>query len=126
VTPPLVDSDVVIDLLRKRDEAVACVRQEVLRGPVYGSVLTRAEVLAGMLPGEETATEEHLEIIRWLPVDSRIADRAGEFSRRHRAAHSGIDLTDYVIAATADVAGLRLLTRNVKHYPMFRRLRPAY
>ena len=126
MTPALVDSNVVIDVLRNAPEAVECVRREVQRGRLYGSVLTRAEVLAGMLPGEEEATMGSLEVFNWLPVDVHVADRAGEFSRRHRQAHPGIELTDYVIAATADIAGLRLLTRNVKHFPMFRRLRPAY
>ena len=122
----LVDSNVLIDVLRGDPDARDCVASELRHAELYGSVVTRAEILAGMLPGEETQIGAQLMLIRWLNVDETVADRAAEFSRRHRKKHPGIDLADYLIAATADLAGLRVLTRNVKHFPMFPRLKPAY
>ena len=124
--PALVDTNVVIDVLRGNEAARSCLAGE-LRGPgLFGSTVTQAEVLAGMRRGEESRTLDQLDVVRWLAVDQLIADRAGELARAHRNRHPGIELSDYLIAATADLLGLRLLTCNVKHFPMFKRIRPAY
>lgn len=124
--PALLDTNVLIDVLRGEAAARDRLATELRRSRLYGSVLSRTEILAGMRPGEEDRTNAELQSIRWLGVDQRIADRAGELARLHRRAAPGIELTDYVIAATADSLDLRLLTRNVRHFPMFKRLRPAY
>jgi predicted nucleic acid-binding protein len=47
-------------------------------------------------------------------------------SRGDRRSRRGIGLGDYLVAATADVRGLDLATLNVKHFPMFKGLRPAF
>jgi hypothetical protein len=39
---------------------------------------------------------------------------AGALARRHRAAYSGIDDVDYLVAASAIVADAGLLTTNVR------------
>ncbi|MGH2357708.1 MAG: hypothetical protein ACRDGJ_06795 [Candidatus Limnocylindria bacterium] len=54
------------------------------------------------------------------------ARRAGEHLRRYRRSHGGIDLVDYVVAATAEARDARLMTLNVTHFPMFAGLRPAF
>lgn len=46
--------------------------------------------------------------------------------RAHRRSHPGIDLVDYVIAATAEIHGAELLTLNIKHFPMVHGLKPAF
>ncbi len=61
-----------------------------------------------------------------LPVSDGIARRAGELLRTYRRSHGGIDLVDYVIAATSQAYDAPLMTLNVEHFPMFERLRPAY
>ena len=60
------------------------------------------------------------------PVTDVIAKRAGEQLRAYRRSHPGIDVVDYVIAATADVLGADLVTLNVKHFPMFEGLEAAF
>ena len=55
-----------------------------------------------------------------------VARRAGEYMRSHRRSNVGIGLGDYLIAATADANGHELATLNVKHFPMFRSLRPPF
>lgn len=47
-----------------------------------------------------------------------VAERAAELLRRCKASH-GMDTVDAVIAATAQVHGLELVTLNLKHFPMF-------
>jgi predicted nucleic acid-binding protein len=45
---------------------------------------------------------------------------------RHCRGSHDVQLGDALLAATADHHGLELATLNVKHFPMFRRLKPAY
>jgi predicted nucleic acid-binding protein len=45
---------------------------------------------------------------------------------RHFHRSYGIDIPDAIIAATAEHHGLELATLNLKHFPMFPRLKPAY
>jgi predicted nucleic acid-binding protein len=55
-----------------------------------------------------------------------VADRAGVLARQYRSSHVGIDTTDYLIAAAAKSIDADLVTLNVKHFPMFPALEPAY
>ncbi len=45
--------------------------------------------------------------------------------RRHRASHR-TELADAVIVGTAEHHELELATRNMKQFPMFKRLKAAY
>jgi predicted nucleic acid-binding protein len=65
-------------------------------------------------------------VIRLLPVTDAVARRAGEHLRRFRSSHSGIDLVDYVVAATAELHDATLATLDVRHFPMFRGLRAPW
>jgi hypothetical protein len=60
-----------------------------------------------------------------LPIEEEIAERAGALMRQFHKSH-GIDIPDAIIAATADHHGLKLATLNVKHFPMFPKLKRAY
>lgn len=112
----LLDSSVLIDYLRGHPEAQAAVDRAT--EPV-ASEISRYEVLAGVKQGEETLTEDVLGLPAWIDVDEAIARRAAELARHYRASFSGIEDTDYLIAATALDLEARLLTANVKHFPMF-------
>lgn len=55
-----------------------------------------------------------------------MAEAAGSLGRTWSASHSGIDGADLAIAATAILIVARLLTLNVRHFPMFAALRRPY
>jgi predicted nucleic acid-binding protein len=95
----LVDTDVCIDHLEG-------VRRLPRRGRPGYSVITRAELLAGR-PEHEPAVRRLLAGMDELVVDRRVADRAGEIRRL------GVRMPDALIAATALVHQLTLVTRNV-------------
>lgn len=61
-----------------------------------------------------------------MPVTEDVTRRAAAFARQYRSSHSGIDAVDYLIAATAELLDGSLLTRNVRHFPMFPGLQPPY
>ena len=81
------------------------------------SVLSRTEVLIGLRGGEEGMTLRLLSRYVPLDVDARAADLAAEFGRRHRATH-GRKMFDLLLAATAVVHRLRLVTLNPRDFPM--------
>ncbi|MFV0253418.1 MAG: type II toxin-antitoxin system VapC family toxin [Beutenbergiaceae bacterium] len=122
----LVDTSVLIDVLRGEASAAAVLRDARTAGPLHASEVTRLEVLAGMRAAEEPATRSLLAILDWHPLDSRVAAFAGELGRRWLPSNRGIDSTDLAIAATAVLLNAPLLTRNVKHFPMFAGLSAPY
>jgi predicted nucleic acid-binding protein len=79
-----------------------------------------------MRSGERRDVGRLFDGLLLLPVTDAIARRAGQQLRRFRSSHSGIDLADYLIAATAEEEGASLVTLNVKHFPMFNGLRPPW
>lgn len=116
----LIDSDVLIAHLRGHEPAKTWLRHErQTSGPMAVSVVTVVEVGGGMRSPERREVTRLLASLHIIAVTERIAWRAAELMRRHRRAHSGIGLGDYLVAATADVEGLDLATLNVRHYPMF-------
>lgn len=123
----LVDTSVLIDHLRGVSLARALLEVEIEgEEPVFGSVLTKVEVLAGMRPGEEPSTRELVDLLIWIEVSEGIAEAAGALARRYLRTHPGVDLVDHVIAATRDELGVPLWTTNVRHFPMVEGLRRPY
>lgn len=90
------------------------------------SVVSVAEITGGMRSNERSDVLGLLGSMHVEAASGVVGRRAGELMRRHRRSHSGIGLGDYLIAATADLAGLELATLNVRHYPMFKGLRPPF
>lgn len=120
----MVDTTVLIDVLRGREEAVALL-QRLPERPLASEV-TRIEVLRGMRAPERGATRRLLSTLDWVPIDAAVADRAGRLGRRWRRSHPGLALADLVIAATAEERSASLLTSNVRHYPMMPGLTAPY
>ncbi|MBA2765368.1 MAG: type II toxin-antitoxin system VapC family toxin [Solirubrobacterales bacterium] len=122
----LVDTSVLIDYLRGHPGAAEVLEGERARAPLHASEITRLEVLAGMRPAEEEGTRSLLSTLVWHPVDAGVAEEAGALGRQWLPSHHTIDGADLAIAATAIRSGSRLLTRNVRHFPMFGELRSPY
>ncbi|MEX2212219.1 MAG: type II toxin-antitoxin system VapC family toxin [Gaiellaceae bacterium] len=121
------DTSVLVDYLRGDAGARAAFEHARSAGePLVGSVLTCVEVLAGARRPEERSTRALLDELEWIPVDVELADAAGSLARRFGRTHPGIDVTDYVIAATVDHLDATLWTRNLRHFPMFPRLAAPY
>lgn len=116
----LADTSVLVEYLRGSQPARLLIREAAVRGEVvYGSVLTRIELLIGVRSGEEKATGSLIAALEWLPVDERIAEDADQLARQYARNHSGIDAVDYCIASTARLRDLEPWTLNVRHFPMF-------
>lgn len=122
----LVDTDVLVWALRGSEPARDWLRASRQKTSLAISVVTVAELTGGMRSTERDRVWSLLAALRAEPVTEVIARRAGEFRREWRASHAAIGTADYLIAATADVQGARLATLNVKHFPMFKGLRPPF
>jgi predicted nucleic acid-binding protein len=122
----LVDTSILIDYLRGDADAGKLLERERAAGELHASEITRLEILAGMRPAEEDATRALLSTLVWHPLDVEIAEEAGSLGRRWLPSHHTIDSADLAIAATAIRTGTELLTRNVRHFPMFGDLQAPY
>lgn len=122
----LVDTSVLIDFLRGSHEARDLLENERNMGPLHASEITRLETLAGMRTSGEARTRLLLSTLVWHPVDTAVAEQAGTLGRQWLPSHNNIDGADLAIAATVVLIGSRLLTRNVKHFPMFADLQSPY
>jgi len=122
----LVDTSVLIDYLRGHQGTADLLEQERAAAPLHASEMTRLEILAGMRTAEEDATRSLLSTLVWHPVDAEVAEEAGSLGRSWLPSHHTIDSADLAIAATAIRIGAQLLTRNVRHFPMFAALEEPY
>lgn len=121
----LFDSTILIAHLRGDARATDLLLDAAGEGAL-ASVVSRAEIEGGMSSGERLDVSRLFDGLRLLPVTDAVARRAGRHLRRFRRTHPGIDLADYLIAATAEEEGAELVTLNVKHFPMLKGLRPPW
>lgn len=99
----LVDTDVLIDHLRGK-------RRLRGQGERLGvSVVSRCELFAGR--DEPAVLRRLLRAMVELPIDSTIAELAGVIRRE-----TGIATPDALIAATALLHRIPLMTRNRRHF----------
>lgn len=123
----LIDTTVAVDHLRGVPAAVDLLTALTDGGTdLVASELVRFELLAGIRNKELTSFEEFCSALHWAPVTEDVCCVAGQLARRHRRSHSGISAVGYLIAATAIVIDADLLTTNVRHFPMFTKLRAPY
>lgn len=123
MTPVLVDTDVLIDFLRGYPPAVRWM--EDLESAPMVSVISLAELRAGMRRGEEGPLERLFDAMVVVDVDAEAARCAGDFRREFGPGH-GTGLADALIAAAAITTDARLVTLNVRHYPMIEGLELPY
>jgi len=119
VTAWVLDTSVLIDHTRGVSAARDALIHAAQDGDLHSSEMVRVELLVLIRESELAAIASLLDVIVWHPVDRRVAERAGELGRRWLPSHNGIDPADLVIAATAQLIGAEVLTKNVKHFPMF-------
>lgn len=122
----VVDTTILADYLRGITGAAELLERERSAGVLHASEIARLEVLAGMRPAGEGRTRSLLSTLRWHPVDAEVAEEAGRLGRTWLPSHQSIDGADLAIAATTVLLGARLLTLNVRHFPMFADLSRPY
>lgn len=124
----LLDTNVVSEWIKPRpNSGVVSWLAAVEEDQTYLSVVTITELRYGierMTAGARRSRLDdwlHQELLnrfdgRVLPVDLAIADECGRLLARSQAGGRSIEARDAFIAATAEVYGLTLVTRNVWHF----------
>jgi len=90
--------------------------ESILDGQANGtfSTVTELELWQGIRPGEEERHEALLALLERVPLDGTIARRAGQL--RRQIGLERLSLPDAAIAASADLSGCTLLTRNTRDF----------
>jgi hypothetical protein len=119
IEPVLTDSDILIEVFRGRSAEILRRWEELAESGsmVAYSPVSSAELWHGARSADAAALAALFSSLTCVPIDATIGKRAGEYLSRYYASH-GMGIGDALIAATASVHGLRLWTRNRKHYPM--------
>jgi predicted nucleic acid-binding protein len=115
----LVDSDILIEVARGKNESIVSQWMELSTSEavVLYSPVSAAELWAGARPNEHGALKALFEALVCVPVHAETGRQAGEYLQRFRQSHN-VELGDALIAAGAVSANAKLWTRNRKHYPM--------
>ena len=78
------------------------------------STITELELWQGIRPGEEERHEALLALLERVPLDGAIARRAGQL--RQQVGLERLSLPDAAIAASAELSGCTLVTRNTRDF----------
>ena len=115
----LIDSDVLIEVLRGRDATIIEKWRELAESSdaLLCSPVSVVELWQGARPRERTTIAKLLGALSCVPIDAQTGQRAGTYLRQYHESH-GIEVGDALIAAAAAQHRAALWTRNRKHYPM--------
>lgn len=115
----LLDTTVLIDLLRGRHGATGRLRELRRRhDDVYTCAVNVEEVVRGLHTDEHDAARRLFEGLRLAPLGRAEGWRAGEWRRAFAERGQTLSQADCLIAAAAETLGARLATGNSRHYPM--------
>jgi predicted nucleic acid-binding protein len=115
----LVDSDILIEVSRGRDETILSRWRELNRSDetILYSPVTVAELWAGARPHEYQPLTNLFHALVCAEAEGETGRLAGDYLRQYRKSHA-LELGDALIAAAAEQNQAALWTRNRKHYPM--------
>ena len=114
----LLDTDVIIEWLRRNEAVVAWLKAHDAAGDFLGCTpVSLAELYAGLRPREEFIIDDLLRVLHCVDLDEVVGRKAGHYRQRFRRSH-GVEIADALIAAAAHLHGLTLLSLNQRHYPM--------
>ena len=114
----LLDTTVLIDVLRGRPETIARLRGLRAAGDMpHTSAINVEETARGLRPSEEAAARALLAGLRIVPLGSAEGWQAGTWRREFAARGRTLAQADCLVAAAAASIGARLATGNPKDFP---------
>lgn len=115
----LLDTTVLIDLLRGRPGAVERLRGLRRAGEsLYACAVNADEVARGLRSGEEEHARRLFAGLRVAPLGVEEGWRAGEWRRTFARRGRTLAQADCLVAAAAASLGARLATGNARDFPM--------
>jgi len=120
----LIDTNILIDQLR--GHPAAQIFGKSLPEQAFISAITVTELYAGVRsPQQRDKVTKLAQSYDIVAFDGKAAEIAGEYMERFQKSH-GLNISDAAIAATAKIHELELCTLNLKHFPMFPKLKRPY
>lgn len=115
----LVDTTVLIDLLRGRQGAIRRLRELRRSGDrPHVCAVNVEEVVRGLRADEAEAAQRLFEGLRTAPLGEAEGRRAGVWRRTFAAQGRTLSQADCLVAAAAASVGGRLATGNPRDFPM--------
>ena len=125
----LLDTNVLSEIIRKRPEATVLAHlRDAPQDALFTSSVSVMELRLGAVRTHggsilwQRIRREVLARVKILPLDEETAERAGEILADLASRGSPIGIEDVTIGATALVAHLAVVTRNVEHLSRIRGL----
>lgn len=114
----LLDSTVLIDLLRGRPAVQRVLTQRQSGDIPLTSSINVEEIVRGVHPREQERVRTLFDGLRIVPIGRAQAERAGAWRREHAGRGITLSQADCLVAAAAWSVGAVLATANVKDFPM--------
>ncbi len=112
----LIDTDIIIDHFRG-NESFGLLVSNQSQNICYISVITIAEIYSLIYSHEFELVEKFVYQLQVLNVDAQIAKLAGAYRMSYHKSHA-LNIPDGLIAATAKINDLILVSKNIRHFPM--------
>ena len=123
----LLDTNIISDVIRNPDGAVARRLETVDTKAIFTSIIVAAELRYGCAKKGSarllSRVEDLLAMIPVLPLDSPADTRYGNIRAELEAAGQTIGMNDLLIAAHASALGLTLVTDNLREFSRIRGLK---
>lgn len=114
----LIDTDILIWVLRGNKKYEDLLQNLKYKDSLSISTVTIAEIYKNIYPSEIMKTESVLAEFQTWDVTTSIAKQAGLYWQQYSKRLKNLSLTDCLIAGTANVNNLTLVSLNAKHFPM--------
>lgn len=114
----LLDTTILIDLFRGRQEAIVFLNKLSQEGSLFVCAIVVSEIFSGVRPAELPKVEDFFEVMGYIQINYQTAKRAGLYKRDFQRKGIALSISDTLIAAAAVDYSLTLVTKNVIHFPM--------
>ena len=114
----LLNTDILIWILRDNQRIIKKISNLRHKASISISVISIAEIYQNVFPSELTDTEDLINEHIIFGVDQKIAKLGGLYWQEYSKKLKNLTIADCLIAATANLNGLTLVSLNKKHFPM--------
>ncbi len=114
----LVDTDILIWVLRGNKKYEELLQSLKDKDSLSISTITIAEIYKNIYPSEIVKTENLLNELQTWDITPAIAKQAGLYWQEYIKNLKNLNITDCLVAGTASVNSLTLVSLNIKHFPM--------
>jgi len=119
MSPYLLDSNILIDLLHGRGGRDVLVRDLILNKKRLAScAITVAELYSGIRPKDTPKLEKLFRSLEYFDLTPDVARKAGLLRGEYRRKGISLSLADATLAALALTQQMILVTANRKDFPM--------